>query len=313
MSRFENPAGRLVHPVDFGAFLYTPATHPSLTDVVRGRNMQGASAICVCLEDAILDTEVETAWSRLRSVLEGLEDLDPERRPLLFVRPRNLEMAARFAQEDCHIFVDGVVAPKITPTSALRWAQALFGTRLLMMPTLETKEVFDTSWQREMAHAIISEVADRTPLVRIGANDLLSCLGLRREADETLYEGPLGSVVSNLVTTFVPMGLRLAAPVFEYSDRIDTLAREVSRDLAFGLCGKTAIHPGQVPVIQAALRVDPKELESARLILAPDAPAVFKNNGAMCEPATHRRWAANLIARADRWGSIDAPSIQIAI
>lgn len=310
-NRFESPAGRLVHPVDFGAFLYTPATHRSLADVVRGRNMQGASAICVCLEDAILDTEVETAWIRLRDVLDGLADLDPERRPLLFVRPRSLEMARRFAQEYSHRFVDGVVAPKIVPEAVTSWAEALAGTKLLLMPTLETAGVFDPAWVHEMAAAIVAELHGRVPLVRIGANDLLSVLGLRREPDATLYEGPLGAVVSSLVTAFVPAGLHLAAPVFEYSDRVDTLGREVRRDLAFGLCGKTAIHPGQVSVIQSALRVDPRELESARLILADGAPAVFKNNGAMCEPATHRRWAKNLIARAERWGTADTTLLAV--
>lgn len=313
MNRFQSPTDRLVHPVDFGAFLYTPATHRSLADVVRGRNMQGASTICICLEDAILDTEVETAWVRLRDILKGLSELDPAMRPLLFVRPRSLDMAARFAQEDCHQFVDGVVAPKIVPEAAAAWAKALAGTRLLVMPTLETAGVFDPAWVREMGHAIIDELRPRTPLVRIGANDLLSCLGLRREADATLYEGPLGAVVSSLVTAFLPMNLHLSAPVFEYADRVDTLGREVRRDLAFGLCGKTAIHPGQVPVIQSALMVDPRELESARLILAEDAPAVFKNNGAMCEPATHRRWARNLVARAERWGTVSAPALHAVV
>ena len=44
------------------------------------------------------------------------------------------------------------------------------------------------------------------------------------------------------------------------------------------------------------------ELDEARAILAPDAPAVFKMNGRMCEPATHRRWAQDIIDRAALYG-----------
>jgi citrate lyase beta subunit len=300
---YVSPAGRNIHPVDFGAFLYTPATHRNLADVVRGRTMVDVSAICICLEDAILDTEVETAWTRLKDTLSGLDQLDPGKRPLLFVRPRGLEMAARFAQEDCHRYVDGIVAPKMTIDKAAEWGRALDGTDLLVMPTLETVGVFDPGWVGTMGDAIISELNERVPMVRIGGNDLMSCLRLRREAGHTLYEGPLSYVVSMLVSILVPKGLRLAAPVFEHADRIDTLAREIERDVAFGLCGKTAIHPGQIPIIQNALKVDLRDYEAAKLILAKDAPAVFKNNGAMCEPATHRRWAEDTLARHARWGT----------
>ena len=55
----------------------------------------------------------------------------------------------------------------------------------------------------------------RILVLRIGGNDLLNLLGLRRQRGHTLYETPLGAVIARLVTTFKPHGFRLSAPVFE--------------------------------------------------------------------------------------------------
>jgi citrate lyase beta subunit len=68
---------------------------------------------------------------------------------------------------------------------------------------------------------------------------------------------------------------------------------------------KTAIHPAQVPVIHAALAVPSDQLAEAHAILAESCPAVFAHAGAMCEPATHRRWADRLVRRADLFGVAD--------
>ncbi len=64
--------------------------------------------------------------------------------------------------------------------------------------------------------------------------------------------------------------------------------------MAHGLVGKTAIHPGQIEVIQNALMVTQGEHSDALRILN-STRAVFKSQGAMCEPATHRRWAAGIL------------------
>lgn len=64
-------------------------------------------------------------------------------------------------------------------------------------------------------------------------------------------------------------------------------------DIAHGLVGKTAIHPDQISVIEEALKVSPREHSDALRILN-STRAVFKSQGAMCEPATHRRWAQDL-------------------
>ena len=109
------------------------------------------------------------------------------------------------------------------------------------------------------------------------------------------------------MTTFRPHGFNLTGPVYEYLGRAKALAREVSRDLAAGLFGKSAIHPDQVPIIEAEYRVAADELQAAERIAADGAPPVFRLHGAMCEPATHRRWADAILERARLYGVTCGP------
>ncbi|MCB8844066.1 hypothetical protein KPC03_03321 [Klebsiella pneumoniae] len=79
------------------------------------------------------------------------------------------------------------------------------------------------------------------------------------------------------------------------------MERELAMDIAHGLVGKTAIHPEQISVIEGALKVSPGEHSDALRILN-STQAVFKSQGAMCEPATHRRWAQGILARGQVYG-----------
>ena len=83
------------------------------------------------------------------------------------------------------------------------------------------------------------------------------------------------------------------------------LEEEIRRDLANGLFGKTAIHPTQIGKIETMFRVDRTDVEEAEAILAPDAQAVFRMGGRMCEPTTHSKWARDIILRAQVYGVRD--------
>jgi citrate lyase beta subunit len=90
--------------------------------------------------------------------------------------------------------------------------------------------------------------------------------------------------------------------VFEYLNSPRVLEREVRQDLAQGLFGKTAIHPRQVPMIEANYAVPARDLQTAEEILAHAALPVFRLHGAMCEPATHHRWATLIVQRSKLYG-----------
>jgi citrate lyase beta subunit len=153
--------------------------------------------------------------------------------------------------------------------------------------------------RRELAQACAAHPSV-IPGARIGANDLFSLLGgLRRPAGRTIYETPVGRVIDGLLEVFASQGVRLCAPVCERIGDLATLEREVDEDIHRGLFSKTAVHPRQIAAIWNRYLPDSAELAEARLILAPDAPAVFGSHGGMLEPACHGEWARRLLRRAE--------------
>lgn len=102
------------------------------------------------------------------------------------------------------------------------------------------------------------------------------------------------------------------ARLFEHYASLELLREEVEQDIEHGLLTKTAIHPSQVDVIHQCYQPSACDLHEAQTILEADAYAVFGSNGSMCEPATHRRWAGNVIARAETFG-IDERDVVSAI
>jgi len=140
----------------------------------------------------------------------------------------------------------------------------------------------------------------------------MNVLALRRSRQFTLYDSPMGYTIKMLVAVFSSRDFALTAPVCEHIDDQQILDKELALDIAHGLVGKTAIHPSQIGKIQDMLMVSASDHADALRILN-STQAVFKSQGAMCEPATHRRWAAGILARAQEYGiapdarSSDAP------
>ncbi|MBC7800131.1 MAG: HpcH/HpaI aldolase/citrate lyase family protein [Gemmatimonadaceae bacterium] len=295
-------------PYAIGATLYLPVTRERALDVVLGRKLPGLRSVVLCLEDALAEGDVAAGLDSLRRVMTALEHHDGGPRPLVFVRPRSVDMAGRIAAWRVVSGIAGFVAPKFRGGEMQGWFDAVAGTHLLLMPTLETAELFDPGAVRDFRDELLTFDRARVLALRIGGNDLLACLGLRRMRGMTTYEGPLASVCASLVGMLVPAGFHLTAPVFEILDDAATLERELQHDMAFGFVGKTAIHPVQVPLIHAALAVDPTDLETARQILGSNAPAVFSFNGAMCEPRTHVAWAHRILERAEHCGLQPCPT-----
>lgn len=291
---------------ELGASLYVPATRPDLLAVVRGEKLSHVRSVIFCTEDAVNERDVPFA---LRNLGETLPELRYAAHQMRFVRVRNPSVMRAVLAFPGSERLDGFVLPKVTRAVLPDYLQLLKGRGHLIMPTLETKEVFD---EREMfaLRKMLERpwVQERVLSLRIGGNDLLSVLSMRRPRGRTLYQTSLGPVISRLVTTFKPAGFNLSAPVFEYLEDVATLKREVEEDLAHGLVGKTAIHPDQVPLIHDCYRVHAADLEIADLILREDAPAVFRMHDAMCEPATHRNWAKRLQLAASCYGMRGNPA-----
>ncbi|MGB5854736.1 MAG: HpcH/HpaI aldolase/citrate lyase family protein [Oceanisphaera sp.] len=300
-----------ISPYRLGASLYMPAVRTDIVDVVLKNKIPGLSSLIICFEDALAEQDIAAGLSNLHTVLAVLRqhrhanhshaNRDHDR-PLVFIRPRHQAMARLLVDEFDLSTVNGFVLPKFTQATLDEWTDILEPTQLLWMPTLETAEVFDALAMRELVNVLDTHPCrSRMLAIRVGGNDLLNVLSLRRQRHKTLYDGPLGYVMKMLVSTFGSRQFALTAPVCELIERNDILTEELKADIEHGFVGKTAIHPNQIDIINQALAVEATEYEDALRIVNSGA-AVFKHNGAMCEPATHTRWAENILTRAQYYG-----------
>ncbi|MES2259798.1 MAG: HpcH/HpaI aldolase/citrate lyase family protein [Pseudomonadota bacterium] len=284
-----------------GASLYVPANHKDLMEVADGVLLGQAKSLIFCTEDAVAERDLSYALFNLSVVLANMARDAPAQR---FVRVRNADVMTRVLAMPGADKLAGFVIPKATRHNFDSYFRQVRDTEHVLMPTLETVEVFDDGEMRQLRALLdVPGVRNRILALRIGGNDLLALMGLRRPRGMTLYRTPLGPVIARLATTFLPYGFVLTAPVFEYLDLPALLDQEVAEDIAHGLTGKTAIHPSQIAAIERHYSVPPADLEAARAILDPASPAVFCLHGAMCEVATHRAWAERTLEQSRMFGA----------
>jgi len=283
-----------------GASLYVPANHKNLLAIANGELLPNARSLIFCTEDAVSEEALGYALFNLQLTLENMH---PSCRTDRFVRVRNTDVLKRVLAMHGSEKLTGFVIPKASAENFHDYFDMLRDTKHLLMPTLETAEVFCDDAMRDLRSILLApEVKPRILALRIGGNDLLALLGLRRPRSVSIYQTPLGSVIAKLVIIFKPHGFELTAPVFEYLDLPELLDQEVIQDLAHGLVGKTAIHPDQIEEIECHYRVSNSDMESASAILNVNSPAVFKMHNAMCEIATHKAWAIRTLERSELFG-----------
>lgn len=279
-----------------GASLYAPAVRHDLLAIANGEKHPELRSVIFCTEDAILPRELEIALANLAHCLARMIARAPLRR---FVRARNPETLERILALPGVNKLDGFVLPKLNMDNLDDYLRPLAGTNFLAMPVLETREVFEPDEMRRLRGALTGHACRRQILaLRIGGNDLLALLGIRRPRNLTIYQTPLGLTIAQLVTIFKPYGFHLTAPVFEHIEQTEVLRNEVQQDLAHGLWGKTVIHPSQVPLVESFYMIPAADREMAERIVGAER-AVFLHQGSMCEPATHLAWAQSVLRQTE--------------
>ena len=290
----------MVNAFQLGASLYVPATHPRLEDVLAQRVHTHLKSVIICTEDAIAERDLGHA---LRCLREVLKTLVPQSGLLRFVRVRNPKVMHEVVAMPRAEQLDGFVLPKVTADNLALYQAIPLQQSQYLMPTLETVEVFDLEAMRALRKLLLHpDLRKRILALRVGGNDLLRLIGMRRPRGVTLYDTPLGFVLGQLVLIFRPYGFSMTAPVFDILNDEETLREEAQRDVAFGFCGKTAVHPEQIRAIQDCFRVNQIELEAAQRLIDPDCPAIFKLGGTMYETAVHGPWAQQVFSRARYFG-----------
>jgi citrate lyase beta subunit len=298
--RFTDAVRRAVTYLHLGASLYMPATRPDLRVLLTGRKYPTLRSVVVCTEDAVHPRALPSALANLRQTLPLLGNGGP----LRFLRPRDPQVLASVIEMPGAEHLDGVSLSKLDESNVSDYLSVLeHAPWLAIMPIIETDVAFSVDGLTRL-RACLNPVRERIPCVRVGGNDLLQLMGMKRPTWLTAYDTPLRLVIDNLIVAFRPHGYEVSAPVFEHIERVDVLAREVEIDVAHGLFAKTAIHPNQVAAIEAAYAVNSADVALADAILDPEAAAVFRFKGTMAEPTTHARWARSTRERAAVYGSI---------
>lgn len=300
--RYLHQSQPALSPAQLGASLYVPATRMDLAEIAGGCKFPQLRSVIFCTEDAVHEQDLTLGLANLAALLPKLESGSL----LRFIRPRNPAVLQQLLQMDGIGQIDGFVLPKFDLHGFSDWLRVWDDRHHhWLMPILETAEAFDRR-KMELLRDRLDENGWRNQVLclRIGGNDLLNLLGIRRGRESTVYDTPLRNVIADLACIFLPFGYHLTAPVFEHLDTPETLALEVQCDLRHGLTGKTAIHPAQVAVIENGYRVCRSDYEMASAILAPEAAAVFQMSQAFCEPTTHRRWAMRVQERARLFGVV---------
>lgn len=283
-----------------GATLYIPAIKENMVEIANGLKYPQLRSMVFCTEDAIHDKDLELAFTRITDLLAEMQPSDK----LRFIRPRNPQVLERLLKLPHIDKIDGFVFPKVDLINFQDYFSLTAQTGFKNMLTLESKDVFEQAKMCLLRDKLLELNYQKDILaLRIGGNDLLQHLGLRRPADRTLYDTPLGFVIYQLINVFKPYHFDLTAPVFEHLNKNDLLIKETQQDIACGLIGKTAIHPDQLHIIESCFQVHQDDVAVAEAILHADATAVFKMNNSMCEIATHRIWAENILKRQQIYGS----------
>ncbi|MGC6416018.1 MAG: HpcH/HpaI aldolase/citrate lyase family protein [Bradymonadia bacterium] len=292
---------------ELGASLYVPATRGDLAAILSGRRFDGLRSLILCTEDAVSDEHLGEALSNVEALLPDLYAVDLP----VFVRVRNLDILNNLLRKPHIGHLAGVVLPKFDGSNATAYLDALVAhPELLIMPTLETRDVFSVSAMEALRDTILAHpVRSRILAMRIGGNDLMALLGIRRPHAKTIYETLLGPVISQLVTTFRPYDLPLTAPVCDAYSTLSILEQEVEQDLMNGLLSKTAIHPNQVSTIQALYAVSEADLAIAHKLILPGQKAIFGHDGVMHERTTHMAWARSVVGRAALFGTQEEQAV----
>ena len=279
-----------------GASLYVPAVHPKLECALLGRAYPGVRSLIACTEDSIAEHQLETALLRISEVLGELPNRSVG--PLRFIRPRNREVLQALLAMPGIERVHGFVLPKADHHSLPGYLRVLGMRDFALMPTLETAATFELSAMRALRKMLLAPASKaRCLALRIGGNDLLALLGMRRPRNVSIYQTPIGALIPQLVMCFKPHGFQLTGPVFDYLEGFDTLLAEAQQDRYMGLVGKTAIHPSQVSTIESVFQVCDREMAAAQALLGHASSAVLKFDGAMLEHAVHSDWARGVLRR----------------
>lgn len=266
----------------------------------------GADVILLDLEDAVA---IDRKSAAREKVAEFLDRDDAGRAdPPLYVRINDLE--TEWAEADLAAIVPakpaGIMLPK---ARALADVETLSG----MLDAVEQKarlEVGNISiliLAPEIPEAMLNiasfmSCGPRVTGIAWGSEDLAASLGARSSLDEKgNYRAPMELARTICLCAAAAAGIHAIDTVHADFRDLDGLSRHAERAAADGFSGKLAIHPDQVPIINAAFTPSDDEVTRAKRIIAgfdaePEAGAINLDGTMVDKP--HLDHARKVLKRA---------------
>lgn len=266
-----------------------------------------ADAVILDLEDSVSAARKAEARSMLADFFGSLERT--EKTPRLIVRVNALDTG--LTDDDLKSVVplvpDAILLPKAGNGADLQDMSA-------RLAVLEAESDIEDGLIK--LHGLMTETAggllnaatfsgktSRLEALAWGGEDLAAAIGASSNRDETgAYTEVFRLARSLTLLTAADAGVDAIDTVFtNYKDE-DGLKRECEAAVRDGFSGKMAIHPAQVPVINAAFTPPPGDVERAKTIIqlfeeaGPDA-GVLSLDGKMID-RPHLRQAERIVRRA---------------
>ena len=251
-SKFYLDSPKQILSYALGATLYMPATMQNIARDIISSKFPGLKSYVLCMEDAIDDSDIQTAQENLFSVFKQLEMaieqkfIDLGQIPMIFIRVKDVQSFERIIENYKNLsFLSGFVFPKFSSNNGeqffkrLRELNSAAGKVFYGLPILESREIiYIESRTSELIaiKGILDKFCDIVLNIRIGATDLSGVYSIRREFDQTIYDiAVINSCISNVINVFLRSDSEyvVSAPVWEYFKSGDRLLKPLLRQSAF--------------------------------------------------------------------------------
>ena len=276
------------------SLLFVPGDRPERMEKALGL---GADALILDLEDSVAPASKAVARAAVSGFLLGTpaRQASEEKGPSLFVRVNPVD-SDFFVDDLVALLVskpDGLVLPKAEGAATVRHLADRSGVPILPIATETPAAVFRLGDYAEVAGELCG--------LTWGAEDLPAAIGAAASRDaEGGYLPPYQTVRALTLFGAHAAGVPAIETVYPAIKDLDGLRRTAEAAARDGFSGMMAIHPAQVPVINAAFTPSAEQVARARAIVdafeAEPHAGVLQIDGKMID-APHLKQARRILER----------------
>jgi len=237
---------------------------------------RGADATQLDLEDSVAPADKDAARGMLEAAVRRVRE--GGRSDVLVRINQPLELAVRDLEAAVIPGVDAIMVTKAEGPDHLRLLDELVSRLEQRRGLPEGGIAFVALIEAPGPLLRAAEIARATPRLvglTLGAEDYATAIG-GKPVEEVLLMPKQQILQAARAAGIMPLGT--ISTVADYSD-LEAYARIVRRSAAFGFVGASAIHPSQVPVLNAGFSPSPEEVAEAERIVAADREARAQGRG----------------------------------